>query len=629
MQAEKDAGRPQRPHPSRLLKRPRPGPAGTVQVAPQSDYSAGQQRFQVEPAPLSATVSHHEDSEIDGSTIVVLPDGEDLSFPANAASDASTACSGDDSLIGKDAPEPDDGDDHSSPPPSSPSSGEWSDDGDSSWTEEHHRSSKRRRTGGQGSGAKTARLRRQLGFGLQRQSSKELFGQGKRCPSSRFPDVKWAHSMYGKLEKHLEAAKVRHKGFGPLRMGTDCSGAEAPWFALQLIREQLANQLEWNLELWHRFACDIEPASQKFIAQNTQPTALFENVLTRNDFGNCLFTEKEVQVPSDLHLYVAGFPCKDFSILNSNRPCLEGPHAGVFHGVVRYIERHSPATFVLENVHGLMMTKNGEEAPIKKVLEILTALPHYQVKAWRVNSLDYFLPQNRVRVYIVGVHTEKATLHRPLEQWQGFIESLVERSQVPLHDFMLDDTENEVKSEVHRLESRQGKHHESSAGRWTKSHKKLRKQLGVRSDAKPLVPPGCGWSRFLSQRSQDVLDIQAIRISKSKAQQESAKDPMSSEFSTEISRSAVYGSSRWRSTPCLTPGSRIWVFNRQRWLLGREMLALQGFPVDELDLNGLEDRHLALLAGNAMSVPVVGLFLYLILAHVSFKADTDAPRTLD
>jgi hypothetical protein len=36
-----------------------------------------------------------------------------------------------------------------------------------------------------------------------------------------------------------------------------------------------------------------------------------------------------------------------------------------------------------------------------------------------------------------------------------------------------------------------------------------------------------------------------------------------------------------------------------RWLIGPEMLALQGFPVDELNLEGIKDQQLRLLAGGA------------------------------
>jgi len=71
-------------------------------------------------------------------------------------------------------------------------------------------------------------------------------------------------------------------------------------------------------------------------------------------------------------------------------------------------------------------------------------------------------------------------------------------------------------------------------------------------------------------------------------------------------------------SPCVTPKSKLWVFNRERWAVGSEKLALQGFPVDSLDLSGLSNSEISDLAGNSMSVPVVGAFLLLVLSFVTF-----------
>eukprot|EP00434_Breviolum_minutum_P019600 symbB.v1.2.017289.t1/scaffold1325.1/size176917/15 len=188
----------------------------------------------------------------------------------------------------------------------------------------------------------------------------------------------------------------------------------------------------------------------------------------------------------------------------------------------------------------------------------------------------------------------------------------------------------EIQAELERLETfrlEHGRIDTGREGRWKQSHSKLRKELGVRADEGQLIPKGCGWSRFLSHRTQDTLELQAVRMARKKGITE-AKDVLSSEFFAEISRSVLYGSFREAQTPCLTPGSKIWIFSKQRWLIGPEMLALQGFPVDELNLDGLKDQNLRLLAGNAMSVPVVGLFLYLILAFVQFDSEPVA-ETLD
>merc|ERR1712176_1368502 len=77
--------------------------------------------------------------------------------------------------------------------------------------------------------------------------------------------------------------------------------------------------------------------------------------------------------------------------------------------------------------------------------------------------------------------------------------------------------------------------------------------------------------------------------------------------------------------PCLTPTCRPWSFKRKRWMVGEELLALQGFPVESLDLTGLVESDICRLAGNAMSVPVVGAIIYMVLAFVNFPEEPDAP----
>ena len=62
------------------------------------------------------------------------------------------------------------------------------------------------------------------------------------------------------------------------------------------------------------------------------------------------------------HLYVAGFVCKDFSILNNarfSRDCLtqgNQDHFATLRGCVDHLSKRMPMTFVLENVAGLKST---------------------------------------------------------------------------------------------------------------------------------------------------------------------------------------------------------------------------------------------------------------------------------
>jgi len=408
-----------------------------------------------------------------------------------------------------------------------------------------------------------------------------------------------------------------------LRVGTDCAGAEAPTFALREISRSL-EVLGVDLQVDHTFACDINPASREFIVRNCHPMALFGDLLARDRISHCLLAERPRMVPSDLDVYVAGFPCKDFSMLNRKRECLDGPNAEIFHGVVEYIRRHEPRTYVLENVWGLTMSRKGEEAPIHEVMRTLREIPNYQVRGWRVNTLDYFLPQNRKRIYIVGVHTGKVRLLQPLTLWGRLLKELRggQGGSTP-HDFMLSDSEPEVCMEYERLSRREPPRRPVPGKfgfglRWMARHRLLRTSMGL-DDVHPATEGGRGWTCFLGPRAKDVLDLAAAKAGK-----DLGRPAECSRLVSEISRGAGYCGTMDSLTPCVVPTGRLWVFSRWRWMIGLEKLALQGFAPDSLDLSCLTEAEIEMLAGNAMSVPVIGAFLYLVLALVRFPQAGDA-----
>ncbi|MFN3270573.1 MAG: DNA cytosine methyltransferase [Candidatus Kapaibacteriota bacterium] len=97
-------------------------------------------------------------------------------------------------------------------------------------------------------------------------------------------------------------------------------------------------------------------------------------------------------------LLTGGFPCQDFSIAG-RRMGLAGNRSGLFWKLAEHIERIKPRWFVLENVPGLLSSRNGKDIHI-----IISALDKigYCV-AWRVLDAQYFgVAQRRKRVWIVG-----------------------------------------------------------------------------------------------------------------------------------------------------------------------------------------------------------------------------------
>ncbi len=100
----------------------------------------------------------------------------------------------------------------------------------------------------------------------------------------------------------------------------------------------------------------------------------------------------------------AGFPCQPFSSAGKKQG-IKDPRGTLFSVVVDVIREHRPRFFVLENVKRLLTMENGKH--IATILASLAELD-YQIE-WRLLNAEWFgLPQNRQRVFIIGVSRKKA-----------------------------------------------------------------------------------------------------------------------------------------------------------------------------------------------------------------------------
>lgn len=96
---------------------------------------------------------------------------------------------------------------------------------------------------------------------------------------------------------------------------------------------------------------------------------------------------------------LGGFPCQPFSYAGKQRG-FGDTRGTLFFEVERLLKIYSPNFFLLENVRGLTTHDGGRTfATIIKSLEGLG----YGVKPLLLNSSNFGVPQNRVRVYILGV----------------------------------------------------------------------------------------------------------------------------------------------------------------------------------------------------------------------------------
>ncbi len=107
---------------------------------------------------------------------------------------------------------------------------------------------------------------------------------------------------------------------------------------------------------------------------------------------------RQLTNPEPVDLICGGFPCQDLSTAG-NRLGLAGQRSGLFFEMARIIDEIRPKWFILENVPGLLSSKNGQD--MQTVLETLVKLGY--CIAYRVlDSKNFGVAQRRKRVFIIG-----------------------------------------------------------------------------------------------------------------------------------------------------------------------------------------------------------------------------------
>ena len=112
-------------------------------------------------------------------------------------------------------------------------------------------------------------------------------------------------------------------------------------------------------------------------------------------------------------ILLAGFPCQPFSYAGKQRG-FGDTRGTLFFEVERLIEKSKPELVLLENVRGLVSHDGGRT--LETIYNKLESLG-YGVSHLLLNSAMHGVPQNRMRVYIVGIrnHKPKLTIQEDLK----------------------------------------------------------------------------------------------------------------------------------------------------------------------------------------------------------------------
>lgn len=107
----------------------------------------------------------------------------------------------------------------------------------------------------------------------------------------------------------------------------------------------------------------------------------------------------ETKLP-DFNFFTGGFPCQPFSTAGS-RDGETDARGTLFSDIIRICDFKHPQFILLENVQGLTV---GKLRPTyDKIMSELKRIG-YDCQAKLLNSKDYGVPQNRLRLWIFGVH---------------------------------------------------------------------------------------------------------------------------------------------------------------------------------------------------------------------------------
>lgn len=212
-----------------------------------------------------------------------------------------------------------------------------------------------------------------------------------------------------------------------LKLATVFSGIGAP--------EQALNKL--NIPYDIVFACDngerelpieqnqiIEEANKKNIEVNEYVKHLYNklkkiNYVKKSYMANYDIDEENwyedirfidgTKYKNKVDLLVGGSPCQSFSIIGK-RAGLEDARGTLFYEFARLIDEIQPDFFIYENVLGMLTHDKGNTW--KHIQEIFESL-NYKINVNILNSLDYGIPQNRKRLFVIGFKNHNVNYKEP------------------------------------------------------------------------------------------------------------------------------------------------------------------------------------------------------------------------
>lgn len=142
------------------------------------------------------------------------------------------------------------------------------------------------------------------------------------------------------------------------------------------------------------FTSEIDPHARDVYSKNFNTTHELNKDVTS--------TDKKPELVPDHDLLLAGFPCQPFSHAGKKRG-FDDIRGTLFFSIANIAKKKRPKVILLENVRGLKSHDQGET--LKTITRTLDQIG-YWVHVAILNARDFGLPQNRNRLFIVGIRKD-------------------------------------------------------------------------------------------------------------------------------------------------------------------------------------------------------------------------------
>jgi site-specific DNA-cytosine methylase len=375
-----------------------------------------------------------------------------------------------------------------------------------------------------------------------------------------------------------------------------------------------------NIQHRHMFSSDCASAPKALIMANTPPKQAFYDDMLSRDLSKLPW----------VHIYIAGFPCKPYSMLHHKTKLMKEKTAKPLFAILKLLRTSGPAVAVLENVKGISRVMD-------KVLGMIRR-QGYHVMHIEMNPPHLGEPVQRPRYYILVVRKDLAIASEAVMQditdltWKHME---VSKQHVDIQSRCLPPAHPEV---VRALKARRANFEVAASKgfpgkkqnpRWIIRHRAFAKKTRVSksgstkasaasSGPRLLGSSACRPSSSAGKVSADTLLLHGPRERDMwRILSEKMPDLSAADVSQSIYRCGARNDGR---LPTVTPSGQIAVTSLGRMLVPMDKLLVHGFPVHRMSFPAsISDSELGMIGGNTMHLMCVGCAVRIALSLVDWN----------